>query len=114
MSRSSSIVPSTLKSGRALEGSGPVSSASTTKVPREPPDLCAKLFLNDPIARIPATGWPSLTSLIWSRQSLIFRLERSGIGNPGDVKSGADCWPTLHRQLVAARTGTGAHLEGIT
>jgi hypothetical protein len=57
LSRSSSIVPSTLKSGRALGGNGPINdSVDLETCLRERPDRCVKLSLDQTVARVDDDG----------------------------------------------------------
>jgi len=110
-SRSSSIVPSTLRSGRALAGSGPVRDASTVKYPHAPPDHTRDLSLNNSVARVHFHRLTEPDVFDLRLGNLEFSFERRRIGNSRHVQSGrnllATCTDTCCKRHWCRRVPSG-------
>ena len=108
--RSNSIVPSTLRSGRAEAGNSPVSVTSTTNVPSRAAGSirCTSPWMI-PLRVSTATGCPSRTSLICVSAIFSSAFKDAGSATRAMFSPGVTCCPTCtdtccNTPLVPART----------
>ena len=111
-SRSSSIVPSTLRSGTAPFGRSPVSVTSTVRVPFcTDGSMRATRPFDDAVARVDFGLLAELDVLGLRLGDLDLRLQPARVGDAREVRARRDLLADFHRHQLQHAVEAGAHLQ---